>query len=130
MCLCSVGTISKGGTILALNDDEQLISDYLQWRTVKEVTTPDYTPQAFMRERVMEMAVDRIEEAIKYLDRCAVMRMEPSKHKIREILEGADNGQEDEAQPNPEDTGQEPVAEKEPTADIHRERPSYNPSFE
>jgi hypothetical protein len=96
---------------LALNDDEQLINDYLQWRAVKEATIPDYTPQAFMRERVMEIAVDRIEETLQYLDKCAVLRMEPSKHKIREILEGTGNGYEEEVAENREDSGQQPDKE-------------------
>lgn len=41
--------------------DAALIDEYLQWRAMRELTSPDLTPQAFMEERVRNIAVDRLE---------------------------------------------------------------------
>lgn len=83
---------------MALSDDEQLLVDYNMWRAQVEVSGPDTSPQAFMIDRVKSMAVERIEDALKYL---TDDRQEPDMHKrekaIRAILEGVDlnDGSED-----------------------------------
>lgn len=94
---------------MGLLDDAALIDEYLQWRSIRELTPVDTTPQAFMQERVKEIAVDRLEKAIDYIYAVFPRRTDNgefsgSVNGLIAILEGTD-GQETDR----EDAGQEPV---------------------
>ena len=76
-----------------LNADVALLTEYTQWVAAQKVARPDTSPEEFMKDRVRQVAFERIENALTYLNRCDMLRMKPNKHKVRAILEGTDNGE-------------------------------------
>jgi len=73
---------------MALSDDVDLLTEYTQWQATRKAVLADTTPETFMKDRLKEVAYDRIEEALDYINKCGVLRMEPDKQKIVDILQG------------------------------------------
>ena len=67
-----------------INDQIDLIQQYVQWKAIQEVTPRDTSPDAFIRESIRNVAVDRIEQV---LDRIAGDERPPL-DEVRAILEG------------------------------------------
>lgn len=51
-----------------ISDDMDLLVEYNQWVSTRKVSTQDVTPQAFMEDRIKQVAVDRLENALQYID--------------------------------------------------------------
>ena len=73
-----------------INEDLNLLQEYTQWVATQQTGRPDTSPDEFMRDRVKQVAVDRLDNALSYLRSCDMLRTEPNKHKVRALLEGRD----------------------------------------
>lgn len=71
-----------------LNDDINLLVEYNQWVTTRKAKLADTSPEEFMRDRLKDVAFDRVQDALAYMDNQAMMRSEPHKDRIRGILDG------------------------------------------
>ncbi len=70
-----------------VNDEFGLLQEYIQWRTAREVRVNDTSPEEFMRDRIKEVAVDRIEIALDYINSNLTTNIARITT-IKEILEG------------------------------------------
>lgn len=79
-----------------VSNDVSLLTEYNQWVTNRRASTTDTTPEEFMRDRLKEVAFDRVDGALRYLNQCGFLRMEPDKNRLRAILEGTYNDDDEE----------------------------------
>lgn len=71
-----------------LNDDIELLTEYSQWVSSRKLGVSDNSPEEFMRDRLKEVAFDRVQQALDYLNNQEMLRTEPNKNTIRGILDG------------------------------------------
>ena len=96
---------------MSVNDDMSLLNEYTQWMAVQGVASRDLTPEAFIRDRLKEVALDRIEAAQNYIASVALTNplMGVYVNVIGRILEGEFDGT------DPEDIS---IAVKEPLPEL------------
>lgn len=52
---------------MTINDDLSLLVEYNQWVATRKLPMQDTSPEEFMRDRLKEVAMDRINDALAYL---------------------------------------------------------------
>jgi hypothetical protein len=68
---------------MTVNDDISLLEEYNQWAAVRKLPMQDTSPEEFMRDRLKEVAMDRINNALAYLESSAAIVED-----VKDILEG------------------------------------------
>ena len=93
--------------------EEALLSEYVQWAAVESVRPRDTTPDAFLKDRMKQVAFDRVEAALTYI---AEQELPGHTHPvyaikdIKAILEGTYVKQTNDLS-GPADSGPEPQGE-------------------
>ena len=80
-----------------VTDETALLTEYVQWKAINELPKRDTSPEEFMRDRMKEVAFDRVTAALDYLDNNTDHPTYKIKD-VRAILEGNYNGSEPQKQ--------------------------------
>ena len=51
-----------------VSKDVDLLTEYTQWVSTRKLVASDTSPEEFMRDRLKEVAFDRVQDAIAYLN--------------------------------------------------------------
>jgi len=68
------------------SNELSLLQEYNQWVSARNIAAKDISPDEFMRDRIKEVAFNRLEEALEYIDTAADRKWAV----IRAILDGTD----------------------------------------